>query len=301
MSYLVLDFGGSAVKCAVMTESAEILEQFSLPSQVESYENWLDAFEPHFYRCNVEFDVRGIAISTCGAVDVDTGFIHGSSALPYIHGFDVKSMFESKFGVPTEIENDACCASLAESWLGAGKGSDHFSLLVIGTGIGGAVITNKQVLKGHNLHGGEFGFTILEYQNEKPVIFGHLASTQSLVNMAAEALDVPTDSLSGIQVFELYDAQEKLIEHVVDQWLGYLAIGIINIQYSVDPEFIIVGGAISRRHDLIELINLKVSKILSSVPSARILPNVIKSEFGNDANLIGALKHYLNRQGYNNE
>ncbi|WP_117234953.1 ROK family protein [Vibrio maerlii] len=301
MSYLVLDFGGSAVKCAVMTEKAEILEQFSVPSQVGSYETWLDAFEPYFHRCNDEFDVRGIAISTCGAVDVDTGFIHGSSALPYIHGFDVKSLFESKFGVPTEIENDACCASLAESWLGAGKDSDHFSLLVIGTGIGGAVVTNQQVMKGHNLHGGEFGFTILEYQNEKPVIFGHLASTQSLVNMAADALNVPKDSLNGIQVFELFDAQDTIIKKVVDKWLGYLATGIINIQYSVDPELIIIGGAISRRHDLIELIKRKISEILTSVPEARIVPNVKTSEFGNDANLIGALKHYLNRQGYNNE
>lgn len=119
--------------------------------------------------------------------------------------------------------------------------------------------------------------------------------------MAADALDVPADSLSGIQVFELFDAQETIIEQVVDKWLGHLATGIINIQYSVDPEFIIIGGAISRRHDLIELVSSKMSEILASIPVVRSYLNVKISEFGNDANLIGALKHYLNRQGHNNE
>jgi len=301
MAHLILDFGGSAVKCAVMTKNAEILKQFSLPSQARSYGEWLDSFESSFKTCNQQFGIEGIAISTCGAVDVETGIIHGASALPYIHGIDVKSLYEERFGVPTEVENDACCAALAESWLGTGKSSNHFCLVVIGTGVGGAIVTEQQVMKGHHLHGGEFGYTIIAHQGQTPQIFGHLASTSVLVEMVSAEVGIPVDELNGVKVFELYDSHDARVVTAVDKWVGYLATGLFNIQYSVDPEVIILGGAISRRHDLLELINNKLDGMLAAIPAAHIRPNLKTSNFGNDANLIGALKHYLNRKGYKND
>jgi predicted NBD/HSP70 family sugar kinase len=54
-------------------------------------------------------------------VDVESGFINGASALPYIHGLDVRTLYQTKFRVPVELENDACCAALAEAWLGEGS------------------------------------------------------------------------------------------------------------------------------------------------------------------------------------
>ncbi|KII75311.1 ROK family protein [Vibrio renipiscarius] len=297
MNYIVLDFGGSSVKCAVMNSNAQIMRQFSLSSQVDSYDSWLDMFAPHFDKYRNEFNVQGIAISSCGAVDVDSGIIHGSSALPYIHDIDVKALYNERFNVPVELENDACCAALAESWIGKGKHSDHFCLLVIGTGVGGAIVTQHSVMKGHHLHGGEFGYMIMDYQDDQPVILGHLASTHALVVMTADKLGVPVDSLNGLKVFEMYDENHSEVIAVVDKWLKYLATGIYNIQYSVDPEVIIIGGAISQRNDLIDLLNKTLDSMLAVLPVARIRPNLEVSEFGNDANLVGALKHYLNRQG----
>ncbi|MFA0442779.1 transcriptional regulator [Vibrio sp. 10N.286.49.C2] len=297
MNYLVLDFGGSAVKGAVMTRHAEIVERFTLTSHAKTYEAWLDAFTPVFEQYRIKYNILGIAVSTCGAVDVDTGIIHGGSALPYIHGFDVKSLYEDRFGLPTELENDACCAALAESWLGAGSDSNHFALVVIGTGVGGAIVTHQQIMKGHHLHGGEFGFSIMEYRDGKPITLGYLASTLALVELAASALSVSVETLNGLKVFEMYEQQHPEIVQVVDQWIGYLATGLYNIQYSIDPEVIIIGGAISRRHDLLALINHKLDCILADIQIAKVRPVLKVTKFGNDANLIGALKHYMNKQG----
>lgn len=296
--YLVLDFGGSAVKCAVMTESAEIKEQFSVPSRVDSYSEWIEAFSPHFQRLNPQYELQGIAVSTCGAVDVASGVIHGSSALPYIHDFDVRALYQSAFGLPMEIENDACCAALAESWLGEGKDSEHFCLLVIGSGIGGAIVTGGEVQKGHHLHGGEFGYTIVDYQEARPVMFGNVASTRALVESAADALGMPVDELDGIKVFELYDAGHPGIAQIVTHWARYLATGLYNIQYHIDPQYIVLGGAVSHRSDLLPLIEDQLQHIHNELPISRVRAVPKISQFGNDANLIGALRHFLNRQGY---
>ncbi|MDG3088540.1 ROK family protein [Vibrio hannami] len=297
MNYLVLDFGGSSVKCAVMTENADILEQFSVESQASSYTEWIERFSPVFDAYNTKYNVSGIAISTCGAVDVDSGIIHGSSSLPYIHDIDVRSLFQNRFNLPIELENDACCAALAESWLGAGRESKHFCTLVIGSGIGGAIVTNKQVEKGHNLHGGEFGFMLAEYQDGKPIIFGEVASTRALVQKVSHALSIPSDQLNGIAVFDMYSDDHTTVSPIVEEWFRYLADCIYNIQYSVDPELILIGGAVSKQPCFISKLNEKLDALMLALPISRVRPVINIAKYGNDANLIGALKHFLNRQG----
>ncbi|MDV7105087.1 ROK family protein [Vibrio sp. TH_r3] len=297
MYYLVMDFGGSSVKCAVMTESADIIELFNLESRADSYIQWIERFVPVFNHYNDKYGIKGIAISTCGAVDVDSGVISGSSALPYIHGFDVRALYQERFQVPVELENDACCAALAESWLGAGKETSHFCTLVIGSGIGGAIVKANQVQKGHNLHGGEFGFMIAEYKDEKPLIFGNLASTKALVVAVAEAIALPSDKLNGIDVFNMYTKGNETISPIVEKWFRYLAAGIYNIQYSVDPELILLGGAVSRQKNFCSKINEKLDELMSDLPFSKIRPVIGVAQFGNNANLIGALKHFLIRQG----
>ncbi|NLS12515.1 ROK family protein [Vibrio sp. SM6] len=295
--YLALDFGGTAVKCAVMNTLGKIEKQFSVSSQARYYEQWISAFAPHFAQLNSQYDLQGIAISSCGAVDVDSSVIHGSSALPYIHGPNVRALFQSAFGLPTEIENDACCAALAESWFGEGSDSNHFCLLVIGSGLGGAIVTNGQVQKGHQLHGGEFGYAVVDFKNYEPITLGNVASTRALVNYAADALQCSPASLNGLKVFELFDAGEPKIINVVEQWARYLATGIYNIQYHIDPECIILGGAISQRPGLLGLLHRQLEHIYQAIPIAQVRPQLTISRFGNDANLIGALRHFFIRQG----
>lgn len=297
MNYLVLDVGGSAVKCAILTEKAEILEQFSLDGHATSYSEWLERLQPHFKRCHQEYNLQGIAISTCGAVNTETGVIEGASALPYIHGFDVRSMYEEHFSLPTELENDACCAALAESWLGRGKDSNLFCLVVIGTGIGGAIVHHQQLQKGLHLHGGEFGYAIQEYIDGKPQKFGRIASTYGLVEQAARALDIDVAQIDGKQVFAMYDAGDPMIIDVVEEWFNKLAVGLYNIQYNIDPELILLGGGVSKRPDLVTQINKKLDTIFQLFPDSHIRPIIKVSQFGNDANLIGALKNFLDKRG----
>ena len=103
--------------------------------------------------------VDGVAISAPGAVDDKKGIIGGCSAVPYIHDFFIQKELETLFELPVSLENDVNCAALAEVFKGAAKDVDHALFIVIGTGIGGAIIQNRKLHKGRNLFGGEFGFT----------------------------------------------------------------------------------------------------------------------------------------------
>ena len=87
-----------------------------------------------------EHIIQGVAISSPGAVNKNTGVIEGASALPYIHGFNIQSELETLFALPVSIENDANCAALAEVAFGAAKGCTTALLLVLGTGVGLSLI-----------------------------------------------------------------------------------------------------------------------------------------------------------------
>lgn len=295
--YLVLDFGGTSVKCAVMNQEAKIFERFSLPSRVASYNAWLDSLAPKLEQLKHDYAIAGIAVSTCGAVNVETGVIEGSSALDYIHGFDVKSLYQERFGLPTELENDGCCAALAEDWLGAASESNDFCLLVLGSGVGGAIVKSGHILKGHHLHGGEFGYSILRFEQGKPLTYSDLASTRGIIEQTARAKNISPKELDGLKVFELYEQGDEAVIAAVEQWYFDLATVLINVQYSVDPQYILLGGAISRSSGLIDKLNQKLDAILAQHPIAKVRPNPKLTQFGNDANLIGALKHFLNTQG----
>lgn len=98
-----------------------------------------------------EHIIQGVAISSPGAVNKNTGVIEGASALPYIHGFNIQSELETLFALPVSIENDANCAALAEVAFGAAKGCTTALLLVLGTGVGGAVVIDGKVHHGEHL------------------------------------------------------------------------------------------------------------------------------------------------------
>ncbi|WP_232060455.1 ROK family protein [Vibrio ponticus] len=304
MAYIVLDFGGSLVKGAIVEPSRDsrhapkIVQRFSVPSRVTSFSLWFDLFDPIFAQFEREYSINGIAISACGAVDVEQGLVFGGSLLRYILDVNVKALFTERYHLPVEVENDACCAALCEYRYGQNYDSDHLCLVVIGSGVGGAVIADGKLVKGHHLYTGEFGYSILGFENGAPQIMSELASTRGLIKQAAKALKLPKSELDGKKVFELYRTGDETALNVVQCWIGYLATALFNLQYTVDPGVIILGGAISQQPLLIPLLNAELEKYRQAMPYCHIVPKVVAAKYGNDANLIGAVEHFqLMRQG----
>ena len=143
---------------------------------------------------------------------------------------------------------------------------------------------------GQHLHGGEFGYMINNFDADSLEFnYWSLDSTVAIVKGVEKELG---ETYDGRYIFDHADENE-VFKKYVNRFYYALAVGIYNIQYSYDPEVIIIGGGISVREDLIDEINKRLDIIIDKVEPARIKPVVKKCAFANDANIIGAIYHYL--------
>ncbi|WP_294578303.1 ROK family protein [uncultured Thomasclavelia sp.] len=290
--YLAMDVGGTSIKYGVIDDLGVIKSQGKVVTP-DSLEKMYQIMEDIYHQIDQKID--GIALSMPGAVDSEVGIIEGSSALDYIHGPNIKNDLMQRLNLRVTIENDANCAALAEVWKGAASKVNDCMFIVSGTGIGGAVVKNRLIHKGKHLHGGEFGYMVAlnDIENDQYICWSEAGSTVAVVKAVAKELDVPVESLDGKEIFDQADTN-PVYQKYVNQYYSVLAMGIFNLQYVYDPEMIVIGGAISARDDLIEQVESHLDKIYQKISHAKIRPQVVKCHFAGEANLIGAVYHFLN-------
>lgn len=285
MTLLAFDMGGTAVKYAVIEPDGTIVSKgkFKTPDTLETLMKQLQTTK-NTYK---SYTLTGIAFSCPGAVNNESGIIGGASAIPYIHDFPFRQLLEEHLGLPITLENDANCAALAETWLGVAKKANDILFIIVGSGIGGAVIKNGKIHAGAHLHGGEFGYMIMNDRLE------NLSDTGTAVNAASRiAKRKGLPSLSGIEAFQLKDAGDPVATEEIDSMFCNLAKGIFNLQYVYDPELIVIGGGVSERADFLPAIQEQLDTLLQKITIAKVAPNLVSCEFGNDANLIGAVANF---------
>ncbi len=285
MRYLGFDIGGSAIKYGIVIDGPKIIEQGKIERQ-ETFDQMIEEMLKVYKRHE---DVEGIAISAPGTVDTHTGIIGGESALEYIHGPNFKTIFKDKTGHDIAIENDANCAALSEAYFGQGKEVKRIAYVVIGSGIGGAILQNQQIHYGANSFGGEFGYQIL---NEKLQTWSGLGSTVNLVNRVRKLKD--NYFIDGKEVFLMAKKDEEVNKMVENFYLAN-AIGLFNIQMSYDPDLILLGGGITANHEVIDRIQLKVEEIKKE-KQIKIPIKIEVGKFGADANIYGAVANLINNK-----
>ena len=297
-NYIVFDIGGSSVKWSIMSKMGDILTKDKI-KVADSVNQFFEELSKIVNINKNNFNLKGIAISSPGAVDSITGIVGGASAIPYIHGPNFKEILKEKTGLDVAIENDANCAALGECWLGAAKEENDCAFVVCGSGIGGAIVKDKKVHTGIHKHGGEFGYCIVDYDKdgeEKYLTWSRVGSTSALARAISQRKGLEEKDIDGLKAFQLYDEGDIIAVEEVNKYFRYMAIGIYNIQYTYDPEVIVLGGAISEREGYIESINEKLDEIMSNNTDGKIKPIIKKCAYGNDANMIGALYNLLNER-----
>lgn len=288
---LCVDIGGSGIKAAAITADGtftrlpETPTPGALPELFEHFAGLVDAVP----------GCRGIAVSAPGAIDIDALRVHGSSAVPYIHDNDWPDVLSARTGLPLTMENDANCAGLAEVWYGSSSTPRTICTVVIGTGVGGSVIIDGRVQRGTHSHGGEFGYWAFTDPDE-----GHLssvsdtASTRALVNLVTEQAGGTWD---GRRVFEAADAGDPVCLDVLERWYRRIALVVHTVQYAIDPEVILLGGGVSQRPTFLDELRHGLDWVYTELPFAKVHPQVGVCYFQADANLYGALAHFLLQAG----
>lgn len=293
-NYLSIDVGGTAIKYSLMTEEADILEKGEVPTPMEGLDAFLDVIESiyNIYHGRVE----AMVMSAPGRIDADKGYFYTSGALRYIDKTDFKSLIEQRISVPFSVENDAKAAALAELWLGSMKGVKTGTVITLGTGIGGAVIVDGKLHRGYTFAAGEYSNLLTDwYEPTKPhSTWSHIGSVGSLaVNYAREIGAEPT-KMNGRIFFEAVNNGDETAKEILHTYCHRIAGGIFCLQVVLDMEKVAIGGGISKQPVLIETLNEEMDHIFEKWgdgPVSR--PEIVRCSFGNDANMIGALYHYL--------
>ena len=109
-----------------------------------------------------DFEVASIAVAVPGIIDFDNGLIIQSPNLPETDGFELVRAIEEKFEIKAIIENDANAALIGENWLGSSRGYKNSVMFTLGTGVGGGIVLNGQVLRGTDGTAAEIGHINVE-------------------------------------------------------------------------------------------------------------------------------------------
>lgn len=277
---LVIDIGGTSIKYA-LCEHGKLSEIKEVKSP-QKWEAMIVVFKEILAEYKEEFsEVISVNISVPGVPNEETGRIDGASSLHYLHEVEFISELSTIFNRQIYFENDANCASLAELHFGAGQGCQDMLFLIIGTGIGGTVIYDRTIQKGRHHFAGEFGMMLVDGRRE----WAELGSTVHMARKVSKELGYKVD---GKEAFELAKKGNQIAQKQVEELYFYLALGIYNLQYILDPEVIIIGGGISAQPELVSEIEQQLQKIMTFGQRSPLFPKVEVCKFGNDANLIGA-------------
>lgn len=290
MYILAFDIGGTSVKYGILDRKGKIYEKGKFKTPQNDFDKLLEGIVEVKTKFQNKYEIEGLAISAPGIVDDVSGVIGGFTAVPCIHNFDIKARLRKATGFENvRIENDANCAALAEVWLGAARDYKDVMFVILGSGIGGAVIKDKKIHKGAHLQGGEFGYAVV---SEDCQILSNVASPVNMAKKIAERKGIA--EIDCEQVYKMAEAGDAIAIEEIEKFYFNIAIELYNLQYVYDPEVIVIGGGISARDDLIEGIEKAMDKVMEKVKIAKVRPEIKKCEFLNDANLIGAVYNYIN-------
>jgi len=294
MNLLTFDFGGTSVKYSLWANEA-LLEVSSFPTPPTWEETKAKLLElKAFYAADYALD--GAAFSFPGCIDHENGEIQGYSAIKYIHHFPIQKELSDLLDLPVSMENDANCAALAEVWTGVAKGLKDILFVVVGTGVGGALVVDGKIHSGAHLYGGEFGFMYLDFEGRfKQQTLSGLGTAVCMAERYCDALEVPRGTHSGKDVFAYALAGDELAKEQVEIFYKYLSIGLFNLQMSFDPEVIVIGGGVSANQAIIDELEGRVNHLLEVGHIKDFKAKLLPCHYKNDANLVGAVKNFMMR------
>ncbi|MBQ1459733.1 MAG: ROK family protein [Oscillospiraceae bacterium] len=311
MKYIGIDIGGTNLKAGLVDESGLILATHRLKvAQVDDRESlaWtLVALTQDLCRAaNVPLDqVASVGVGVPGAVDIYSGSVLYTCNLP-LRNVPLRKLFHRYLALPLYVENDANCAALAEYFVGAGRGSKRFVTITLGTGIGGGIIHNGKIFHGANGMAGEVGHMSIVYQGEpcpcgRRGCWERYASAAALKRQTAQAMQEHPDSIlfqvveendghvSGQSAFIAMRRGDPVGKQVCDQYIDYLAAGIVNLINIFQPDTLAIGGGVSNEDDRYLLTPLRRRVEQESLPCNRDkMTRIVRAELGTQAGIIGA-------------
>jgi glucokinase len=183
-------------------------------------------------------DVAGIGVGVPSVVDVEKGIVYEVQNIASWKKVPLKEILENHFHKPVYVNNDANCFAVGEKHFGKGKKFHNFVGVTIGTGLGAGIIINDRLYSGPNCGAGEFGSipykkSILEYYCGGQFFRGEYG-------------------IRGEQVYARAKQGDKTALEIFEQFGIHVGEAMMIIMFAVDPEAIILGGAVTQAFSFFE-------------------------------------------------
>ncbi len=306
MYYIGIDVGGTNLKAGLVREDGQILAVERTPLAFENPEQFARTLaqlgQSVLHQAGIPAsDVVSAGIGIPGAVA--GGDILYTCNIP-LRDVPLSRLFRQHLDVPVLLENDANCAAVGEWLCGAGRGTQQFIVVTLGTGVGGGLILNGKLYSGSGMVG-EVGHMVIQHGGA-PCNCGRrgcweaYASATGLIRMTREAMEAHPESLlhtvaaqsgcvEGRTAFDAAVQGDETALALCRDYVSYLAAGVTNLINILQPEAVAIGGGVAAAPDGLLFTPLREIVERECYPRhTGQIPRIVRAELGNDAGIIGA-------------
>nr|XP_009454893.1 bifunctional UDP-N-acetylglucosamine 2-epimerase/N-acetylmannosamine kinase isoform X3 [Pan troglodytes] len=269
LSALAVDLGGTNLRVAIVSMKGEIVKKYT-QFNPKTYEERINLIlqmcvEAAAEAVKLNCRILGVGISTGGRVNPREGIVlHSTKLIQEWNSVDLRTPLSDTLHLPVWVDNDGNCAALAERKFGQGKGLENFVTLITGTGIGGGIIHQHELIHGSSFCAAELGHLVVSLDGPDCSCGSHgcieaYASGMALQREAkklhdedlllVEGMSVPKDEAVGalhlIQAAKLGNAKAQSILRTAGTALG---LGVVNILHTMNPSLVILSGVLASHY-----------------------------------------------------
>ncbi len=306
-----VDVGGTTVKIGLFDAQGDILDKWEIPTKTANggekiLPDVADSINDKMKEKNItKEEISGVGLGAPGPIDAE-GTVYGAVNLGW-GTFSIRDTLAELLDLPVKAGNDANVAALGEMWKGGGKGYKNLIAVTLGTGVGGGIIIEGDILSGTTGAGGEIGH--IHVQDGETDVCGcgntgcleQYASATGIVRLAKRELAASSDSsilrsrpiehLSAKAVFDAVKENDKVAIRIAEKFGEYLGKGLGVVAGVINPEIFVIGGGVSKAGDIL-------FKFIKPYYDETVFKGCKDVEFalatlGNDAGICGAAKLVL--------
>jgi glucokinase len=280
-----VDVGGTKILAGIVDPDGQVEQRRERLTELDSQDRLIEEIGASVEDV-LDESVEAVGFGLPSRIDHDNGRVDGSVNIP-LADVPLRELMTKRFGLPVTIENDGNAAALAEHRVGAGRGARTMVMLTLGTGVGGGVVIDGELLR----DGGELGHVVIEYDGipcqGTCTGRGHLeayASGTAATKLAQEAFGPAVDAHRLVRLAGEGDAQAVAILDGIGRRLGAAIGSFVNI---FRPDLVVVGGGFAAAGDFL----LKPAEEMmrrEALPPARDRARIVRAELGTAAGVIGA-------------
>lgn len=299
--YLGIDIGGSFIKYGIINDNGSVLFKNKIPSNRKEPEKIIDSLIQIILETKNVRSLAGVALSIPGVI-CDNNKMLTSGALEGLYRYNLTQILLEKTKMKVCIVNDAKAVGYAEKWIGAGKNCRNFVCLPLGTGVGGTVVLNGKIIQGRTGAAGEFGLMLMELGKSEPVgsesASFHCGAIAGLCRIYNRKLGNHSFENWELNIKEIViranNGQVQAIESL-EEFYKNVAVLLLNITVSLDPEKILIGGGICENETIMDGVTQALKALVTRYPeiSAIGIPAIESCRLGNAAGMIGAVAKML--------